>query len=52
MHLEYYIKLRVTCQAAAKAFIEAGLHRHHSVAIVGANSPEWVICNLAAIMAG
>jgi hypothetical protein len=42
----------VLCQAAAKAFIEAGLHRHHSVAIVAANCPQWVICNLAAIMAG
>ena len=39
-------------QTVAKAFIETGLHRHHSVAIIGSNSPHWVIANLAAINAG
>ena len=33
-------------------FIHLGLARHHSVAIIGANSPEWVISDLAAIFAG
>ena len=36
----------------ARAFIHLGLHRHHSVAIIGMNSPEWVISDLAAIFAG
>ena len=39
-------------QVVGRAFIETGLQRHHSVAIIGANSPEWIICNMAAIMAG
>ena len=39
-------------QTVAKAFIETGLHRHHSVAILGYNSPQWVIANMAAISAG
>ena len=36
----------------AKAFIKLGLERHHSVCILGFNSPEWFIGQLAAIMAG
>ena len=36
----------------AKAFIKLGLQRHHSVCILGFNSPEWFIGQLAAIMAG
>ena len=36
----------------ARAYINIGLHRHHSVVLLGANSPEWVIGNLAAIFAG
>ena len=36
----------------ARAYINIGLHRHHSVVVLGANSPEWVIGNLAAIFAG
>ena len=39
-------------QTVAKAFIEVGLHRHHSVAIMGSNSPQWVIAKLGAIFAG
>lgn len=39
-------------QLAARGFVHLGLHRHHSVAIVSSNSPEWVISDLAAIFAG
>lgn len=39
----------LTC---AKAFLKLGLERHHSVAILGFNSPEWFIADLAAIHAG
>lgn len=36
----------------AKAFVRLGLERFHSVCILGFNSPEWLISNLAAIHAG
>jgi long-chain-fatty-acid--CoA ligase ACSBG len=36
----------------AKAFIALGLERHKSVAILGSNSPEWFISDLAAVFAG
>jgi len=36
----------------AKAFIRLGLERFHSVCILGFNSPEWAIADLAAIHAG
>lgn len=36
----------------AKAFIRLGLERFHSVCILGFNSPEWLIADLAAIHAG
>ena len=39
-------------QLAARGFIHIGMNRHHSVAIIGSNTPEWVICDLAAIFAG
>ena len=39
-------------QLAARGFIHVGLVRHHSVAIIGQNSPEWVISDLAAIFSG
>ncbi|XP_008200673.1 very long-chain-fatty-acid--CoA ligase bubblegum isoform X2 [Tribolium castaneum] len=45
---EYYELVR-TC---AKAFIKLGLERHHAVCILGFNSPEWFISDLAAIFAG
>ncbi|CAI9717845.1 long-chain-fatty-acid--CoA ligase ACSBG2-like isoform X1 [Octopus vulgaris] len=35
----------------AKAFIKLGLEPHHGVGILGFNSPEWLISNLAAIYA-
>ncbi|EDQ85947.1 uncharacterized protein MONBRDRAFT_38583 [Monosiga brevicollis MX1] len=37
---------------AAKAFIHFGLDRHHSVGIIGFNSPEWFIADLGAVFAG
>ncbi|GAB1598901.1 long-chain-fatty-acid--CoA ligase ACSBG2-like isoform X2 [Argonauta hians] len=36
----------------AKAFIKLGLKPHHAVGILGFNSPEWLISDLAAIYAG
>lgn len=36
----------------AKAFIKLGLKRHHSVAVLASNCPEWFISELAAIHAG
>ncbi|KAJ9591842.1 hypothetical protein L9F63_001659, partial [Diploptera punctata] len=45
---EYEASVR-TC---AKAFLKLGLKRYHSVCILGFNSPEWFISDLAAIYAG
>ena len=39
-------------QIVARAFIHLGLHRHHSVGILGGNAPEWVISDLGAVFAG
>ena len=39
-------------QLVARGFIHIGLTRHHSVGIMGNNTPEWVISDLAAIFAG
>ncbi|KAK9702802.1 AMP-binding enzyme [Popillia japonica] len=45
---EYQQQVRIV----AKAFIHLGLERYHSVCILGFNSPEWFISDLAAIHAG
>ena len=45
---EYFTDVRLI----ARAYINIGLHRHHSVVLLGANSPEWVMGNLATIFAG
>ena len=45
---DYWNEARIV----AKAFIKLGLQRHHSVCILGFNSPEWFIAQLGAIMAG
>lgn len=45
---EYHEEVRTV----AKAFIALGLERFDSVCILGFNSPEWVISDLAAICAG
>lgn len=39
-------------RSVARALVEVGLSRHHSVAILGSNSPYWVVSHLAAIFAG
>lgn len=44
----YYEQVRTL----AKAFIKLGLKQFHGVCILGFNSPEWFISNLAAIFAG
>lgn len=45
---EYYDDVK----AAARSFIKLGLDVHHTVGIIGFNSPEWFIADLAAIFAG
>ncbi|XP_048402326.1 long-chain-fatty-acid--CoA ligase ACSBG2-like isoform X2 [Stegostoma tigrinum] len=40
------------CRKAAKSFLKLGLQRFHGVGILGFNSPEWVIANIGAILAG
>ncbi|XP_066512539.1 long-chain-fatty-acid--CoA ligase ACSBG2-like [Hoplias malabaricus] len=40
------------CRTAAKSFLKLGLERFHGVGILGFNSPEWFIANVACIMAG
>lgn len=47
-----YQALEDEVKTVAKSLLEIGLHRHHSVAIIGSNSPYWVIANLASISAG
>lgn len=39
-------------RTVAKAFIKLGLERFHSVCILGFNSPEWILSQMGAIMAG
>ena len=39
-------------QKAAKSFIKLGLEPGHGVSIIGYNSPEWFIADIAAIYAG
>ncbi|XP_018376154.1 PREDICTED: long-chain-fatty-acid--CoA ligase ACSBG2-like [Trachymyrmex cornetzi] len=41
-----------TVRIIAKAFLRLGLERYHSVCIIGFNSPEWFIAELATIYAG
>ncbi|XP_018376150.1 PREDICTED: very long-chain-fatty-acid--CoA ligase bubblegum-like isoform X1 [Trachymyrmex cornetzi] len=41
-----------TVRIVAKAFLKLGLERYHSVCIIGFNSPEWFITELATIYAG
>tara|TARA_B110000208_G_scaffold60730_1_gene79031 strand:+ start:84 stop:1337 length:1254 start_codon:yes stop_codon:yes gene_type:complete len=45
---EYYEQAR----CAAKAFIKLGLQPQDSVNIIGFNSPEWLIADIGAILAG
>ena len=41
-----------TARKVAKAFIKLGLKPHQGVAIIGYNSPEWLMADLGAILAG
>ncbi|KAK9889339.1 hypothetical protein WA026_004614 [Henosepilachna vigintioctopunctata] len=45
---QYLHQIR-TC---AKGFLQLGLEQHNAVCILGFNSPEWIISNMAAIFAG
>ncbi|XP_034561105.1 long-chain-fatty-acid--CoA ligase ACSBG2 isoform X1 [Notolabrus celidotus] len=45
---EYY----QTCRSAAKSFLKLGLEKYHGVGILGFNSAEWFIADIAAILAG
>ncbi|XP_064031196.1 long-chain-fatty-acid--CoA ligase ACSBG2 isoform X3 [Pogoniulus pusillus] len=40
------------CWKAAKSFLKLGLERFHGVCILGFNSAEWFIADIAAILAG
>lgn len=40
------------CRTVAKAFIDLGLEKYGSVCVLGFNSPEWIISDIAAIFAG
>ncbi|XP_043946698.1 long-chain-fatty-acid--CoA ligase ACSBG2-like [Protopterus annectens] len=45
---QYYAE----CRRAAKGFLKLGLERYHGVGILGFNSQEWFIADVAAILAG
>ncbi|XP_054005975.1 very long-chain-fatty-acid--CoA ligase bubblegum isoform X2 [Hylaeus anthracinus] len=47
-----YKEYENTVRTVAKAFLKLGLEKYHSVCIIGFNSPEWVISDIAAIYAG
>ncbi|XP_036454558.1 long-chain-fatty-acid--CoA ligase ACSBG2-like [Colossoma macropomum] len=47
-----YTEYQQQCRMAAKSFLKLGLERFHGVGILGFNSPEWFIANIACIMAG
>ncbi|KAI4901675.1 hypothetical protein NFI96_008119 [Prochilodus magdalenae] len=47
-----YREYQQHCRTAAKSFLKLGLERFHGVGILGFNSPEWFIANVACIMAG
>ncbi|CAG2058470.1 unnamed protein product, partial [Timema podura] len=47
-----YREYRTAVRTCSKAFLKLGLKRYHSVCILGFNSPEWFISDLAAIHAG
>ena len=47
-----YSQYRQDVLTMSKAFIKLGLDRFHGVCILGFNSPEWFISDLAAIHAG
>ncbi|XP_046857270.1 long-chain-fatty-acid--CoA ligase ACSBG2-like [Xenia sp. Carnegie-2017] len=46
-----YKRYMQECRTAAKGFIKLGLNEFGGVAIIGFNSPEWIISNIGAIFA-
>ncbi|XP_061385887.1 long-chain-fatty-acid--CoA ligase ACSBG2 isoform X2 [Danaus plexippus] len=51
-HRTTYRQYQERVRTIAKAFLKIGLERFHSVCILGFNSEEWYIADLAAIHAG
>ncbi|XP_014480935.1 PREDICTED: very long-chain-fatty-acid--CoA ligase bubblegum [Dinoponera quadriceps] len=47
-----YREYEQSVRTVAKAFLKLGLERYRSVCILGFNSPQWFIADLAAIYAG
>ncbi|KAF7405424.1 hypothetical protein HZH66_004330 [Vespula vulgaris] len=47
-----YKEYETEVKTVAKAFLKLGLERYHSVCILGFNSPQWFISDIAAIYAG
>ncbi|XP_023674250.1 long-chain-fatty-acid--CoA ligase ACSBG2-like isoform X2 [Paramormyrops kingsleyae] len=47
-----YREYHQQCRTIAKSFLKLGLERWHGVGILGFNSAEWFIANIAAILAG
>ncbi|KAI4494503.1 hypothetical protein M0802_008824 [Mischocyttarus mexicanus] len=47
-----YKEYETEVRTVAKAFLKLGLERYHSVCILGFNSPQWFISDIAAIYAG
>ncbi|XP_046814921.1 very long-chain-fatty-acid--CoA ligase bubblegum isoform X1 [Vespa crabro] len=47
-----YKQYETEVKTVAKAFLKLGLERYHSVCILGFNSPQWFITDIAAIYAG
>ncbi|XP_013191216.2 long-chain-fatty-acid--CoA ligase ACSBG2 isoform X2 [Amyelois transitella] len=51
-HKVTYKQYQERVRTVAKAFLKLGLERYHSVAIIGFNTEQWFIADLAAIHAG
>lgn len=51
-HTLTYKQYQENVRTIAKGFLKLGLERHHSVCILGFNSEQWYISDLAAIHAG
>ncbi|XP_053620475.1 very long-chain-fatty-acid--CoA ligase bubblegum isoform X2 [Plodia interpunctella] len=51
-HKVTYKQYQERVRIVAKAFLKLGLQRYHSVAIIGFNTEQWFVADLAAIHAG
>ncbi|XP_040276063.1 uncharacterized protein LOC120991287 [Bufo bufo] len=47
-----YSQYEQQSRTMAKAFLKLGLERFHAVLILGSNSPEWFMADIAAMLAG